>query len=137
MLTLVVLDPALISRQVVPGFKGLLNLSVGQVNDACGVPSAGHGSALRPQHPDIPPRAPQHLQTRSQPSRHPHGCRAGKPPQFGTGMARSCPVLSILCSPPAKGAAGSPYLGRGRWSRTEGVSGRAHGPVLEGREAQG
>lgn len=58
-------------------------------------------------------------------------------PQFGTGTAWSCPVLSILSSPPARGAAGSHYLGRGRWSRTEGVSGRAHSPVLKGREGQG
>lgn len=68
LLTSVILDPALVSRQVVPGFERLLNLGVGQVNDTCEAPSVGRRSAPRPQHPDIPPQAPQHplsMQTHS------------------------------------------------------------------------
>lgn len=68
LLTPVILDPALVSRQVVPGFEGLLDLGVGQVNDTCEAPGVGRGSAPRPQHPNIPPQAPQHplsMQTHS------------------------------------------------------------------------
>lgn len=50
--TPIVLDPALVPRQVVPGFKGLLDLRVGQVDDPCGAPSTRHGSAPTPH---IPP----------------------------------------------------------------------------------
>lgn len=78
LLTPVILDPALVSCQVVPRFKGLLDLSVGQVNDTCGAPTMGHGSVQRLQHPSTPPRSPQHpqsMQTLRPPSCCPHGCQ--------------------------------------------------------------
>lgn len=63
-LTSVVLDPALVPRQVVPGFKGLLDLGVGQLNDPCEPPAQDTGQPRTLRAPTSLPEPPG-LQTHS------------------------------------------------------------------------